>query len=231
LSRLSLPLAGEEREIPLYQSDIEKDLQLVSRNKLAEKITGGLSWPSKMPCPAIGISAYRCKIGSVLAEKEGTTCSECYSRKGHYLFPNVQNKLEERYEGLFHPLWVPSLVFLIRWNAGRYFRLFDSGDVQSVNHMKNICTVARNVPDVSMWMPSREAEIVRACKDDIPPTLTVRLSATMVDGKPPRNWQTTSTVVSDPEKATCPAPQQGGKCGECRKCWDRDEKNIAYALH
>src|ERR1043165_8714434 len=40
--RLSLPIAGE---VPLYQGEMETDLLFVSRNRLAEQITGGLSYP------------------------------------------------------------------------------------------------------------------------------------------------------------------------------------------
>src|SRR5207253_2204665 len=94
LPRLPLPTAGD---IPLYASDLEEDLTTVSRNRLAETITGGLSMISKMPCPSWGISAFRCRVGSVLARTEGTTCSTCYARKGRYSFGKVQAKLEERY--------------------------------------------------------------------------------------------------------------------------------------
>lgn len=208
---------------------MDADLQVVSRNRVAETITGGLSWPGKMPCPSWGISATRCKIGAVLAAMEGTVCSECYALKGHYVFPNVRNKLEERYRGLFHPLWTPAMVFLIRWYADRYFRWFDSGDLQDINHLRNICTVAKNPPDVRFWLPTREADIVRKA-GELPENLVVRLSAHKIDGKPPK-WAQTSTVVSDPKEATCPAPEQGGVCGDCRVCWDPEVKDVAYSLH
>src|SRR5438128_369123 len=132
---LSLPVIppSAEREVPLYTGNVEKDLRRVSRNRLAERITGGLSWPGKMPCPSWGISAMRCRIGAALARRPGTVCHECYALGGHYVFSSVQAKLEERYHGLFHPLWTPAMVFLIRWYASRYFRWFDSGDLQGNN--------------------------------------------------------------------------------------------------
>jgi hypothetical protein len=236
--RTALPLSGDEPriEIPLYDpSRLEEDLKTVGRNRLAEKITGGLSMTTKMPCPSWGISAARCRIGSVLAGVKGSTCESqtCYAKNGTYRFPNVQKKLEERYEGLFSPLWTPAMIFLVRYHCDRYLRLFDSGDVQDVNHMHNICTLARNVPDIRIWMPSREQEVVRACEGEIPENLTVRLSATMVDGPPPSWWPTTSTVVSveEPGEGICPAPENEGQCGECRSCWDRSIANVAYRAH
>jgi len=52
----------------------------------AEAIIGGpLGHPSKMPCPAWGISARACRRGSRLAEKPGTVCAACYARRGHLL--------------------------------------------------------------------------------------------------------------------------------------------------
>src|SRR5438270_11333105 len=42
----------------------------------------------------------------------------------------------------------------------------------------------QNVPDVQFWMPSREAEVVRAFADQIPANLTVRLSGAMGDRPP-----------------------------------------------
>lgn len=126
LSAVTLPTVGG---IPLYRGGLEADLEVVSRRHLAQEITGGLSWPSKMPCPAWGIPATRCRTGSVLARQEGTTCSECYALRGRYTFNSVQAKLEERYQGLFHPLWVPAMIFLIRRHADTHFRWFDSGDL------------------------------------------------------------------------------------------------------
>lgn len=225
----SLPLTSE---IPLYEGNLDEDLLTVSRNREADRITGGLSITTKMPCPSWGIPASRCKIGSVLAQKEGTVCSECYALGGRYRFTNVQNKLEERYQGLFNPLWTPAMVFLIRYFADRYFRWFDSGDLQDANHLKNITTVAEATPDIRHWLPTREAEIVRSV-GEFPKNLTVRLSAHHLDGKPP-NWRTTSTVVTGetPDGSfPCPSQDQGGECGNCRACWSKRIKNVAYQLH
>lgn len=230
LSRISLPLVAG---IPLYRGDVNEDVALVGRHHLAEEITGGLSWPSRMPCPAWGLSASRCKTGAKLAEQEGTTCHECYATKGRYGLDNVQARLERCYEGLFHPLWVPAMVFLIRWHCDEHFRWFHSGDLQDESMLRNICTVARNTADVRHWLPTREYEIVRACKHELPENLLVRVSATKIDGAPPRWWPTTSTVVSGQEwdEGICGAKETDGNCGPCRDCWDHEVPNVAYRLH
>lgn len=227
-------------EVPLYQGDIEADLRVVSRNRLAETITGGLSVTSKMPCPSWGISAMRCRVGQVLAKREGTVCHDCYAMKGTYGFPNVQRKLEERYRGIFHPLWTPAMVFLIRYFCDRYFRIFDSGDLQDENHYRNIITMARSVPDVQIWMPSREIRTIQAVHRELlrlgleyPQNLVARVSAPLIDGEPPLGFPHTSTALSgqEPGEGICPAPENGGECGDCRACWDAGVSNVAYRHH
>jgi hypothetical protein len=219
-------------EVPLYTGDLEADVGVVRRQKLADQITGGLSITQKMPCPSWGISATRCQLGSLLAEKPGTVCNDCYALKGRYRFKNVQAKLEERYQGLFNPLWTPAMVYLIRWHCDRYFRPFDSGDLQGENHLRNIVTIAQAVPDVQMWLPTREAELVRRV-GQFPPNLTVRLSAHQIDGKPP-DWPTSSVVATRSAPAgsyACPSRAQGNSCRDCRECWDQGQEIIAYKLH
>jgi len=45
----------------------------------------------------------------------------------------------------------------------------------------------------------------------------------------PENFENTSTVSST--EGNCPAPKQGNKCVDCRKCWDKSIKNVSYTLH
>jgi hypothetical protein len=232
MARRSLPVVSE---IPLYEGDMEADLKLVSRNQLADRITGGLAKPSKMPTYSWGISATRCQMGQLLVKKPGSVCSECYALKGRYFFPNVQTKLEERYQGLFNPLWTPAMVFLVNYYCDRYFRWFDSGDLQGENHLRNIVTVATATPQVSHWLPTREAGIVRGVENTAA-NLVIRVSGAMVDGGHPTGFEHTSEVVSEarlahPGSMVCPSLDQGGRCGECRACWDADVGSVSYRLH
>lgn len=217
-----------------YHGDIGRDLLVVAKQRLAERITGGLSKPSKMPEMAWGIPATRCKLGNVLAETDGSVCSVCYARKGRYSLGQVKRKLDERYRGLEHALWVPAMVLLIRWYVGRYFRWFDSGDIQSIDHLQNICEVARHTPDVLHWLPTQEHDLVAAFDGDVPENLTIRLSSHMLDGDQPSSWTQTSIVHTGqppPDAHDCPALDQENYCGACRACWHRDVKLISYRRH
>jgi hypothetical protein len=242
-----LPLVTDPPEVPLYAGHLtgrlEEHLRLVSRNRLAETVTGGLSRPGKMPCPSIGLPAKHCRVGSELAKVEGSVChpSVCYAKQRNYKRQGVQDKLDERYEGLFHELWTPSMIFLINYHCDRYFRWFDSGDIASASHLKNMLTVARFTPDVLHWCPSREITTIRDVTRELlqaglawPENFRVRVSSPMVDGAPLPGFTYTSTVVSNAADATCIAQRQKNKCdGEvdnCRACWEK-EGNVSYPLH
>ena len=118
-----------------------------------------------------------------------------------------------------------------------YMRLHDSGDLQSLNHLEKICQVARNLPNIKFWLPTREYQIVSEYKKlhrVFPKNLIIRLSAYMVDSAPPtdiakRSGVLTSTVTTT--NFTCPASNQNNQCNDCRKCWDLRVQNIAYKKH
>ena len=72
-----------------------------------------LSNVSKMPGKSISRSAFKCGVGSKLAEIPGSVCFDCYARKGMYRMANVVNKMEER-EEFFHAIdFVPRMIALL----------------------------------------------------------------------------------------------------------------------
>ena len=196
--------------------------------KEASQIVGGLSKPGKMPCYSINLPATECKTGAKLARVPGTVCYDCYALKNRYRMPVQQNAMGRRLGAITHPLWVQAMTVLI--TGHKYFRWHDSGDLQSVQHLKNIFEVCKNTPDSSHWLPTREAGLMRLMDPDVvPKNLIIRVSATKVDGPAPKWWPWTSTVST--KSKTCPAPDQGGKCRSCRACWSRDIQNVTYAKH
>ena len=199
--------------------------------KEARQITGGLSAPSKMPGPAFNLPASQCITGSKLVKVPGSTCSGCYALKGRYRFKNVQAALNRRLEKLHDPRWIESMVTLI--DNGPVFRWHDSGDVQSVQHLKNIFEVCKRTPGTSHWLPTREARFLRLMDPDVvPENLKIVLSDHMNDQeKPPTWWPYTSGVTTSHDQVTCPASSQGNKCLDCRKCWDRGTKRVIYGKH
>jgi hypothetical protein len=196
----------------------------------ALKLVGGLSKPSKMPGWAYGIPAAECKTGKKLQAVPGSTCHGCYATKGCYVFPVVQAAQYRRLDSIRHPLWVKAMTSLLQSKKSKYFRWHDSGDVQDLKHLFKIFEVARRTPDVQHWMPTREAW-VKPYLNRAPANLVIRFSMPMVDQEAANSWPNTSTVVTDAQKRTCPAPEQDNSCKDCRACWDPKVKNIAYGKH
>ena len=197
--------------------------------KEAREITGGLSKPSKMPGPAHNLPAWNCITGQKLVNISGSVCSGCYAMKNRYRFTNVREAMDRRLQALEDPRWVEAMTALIQ--GEKWFRWHDSGDIQSVQHLKNIFEVCKRTPDTKHWMPTREVKFLSLMDPDvIPPNLIIRMSSHMIDQGPVNFWPWTSTVTSSGNR-TCPAPDQGNECGSCRACWDRSTPNVCYGKH
>ena len=233
---------------------------MINTIKQANKVTGGLSRPSKMPCPAYSIPAETCKTGAKLVNIEGSVCSGCYAMKNNYkrFAKTIKPKLYERYRKLFNEQWVEGMVLLINKQCKNgFFRWHDSGDVQSIEHIKRIVMVCKKTPEVMHWVPTREFRLVKQYIKKygaFPGNLTVRLSAHMIEGKAPEIENLPTSTVSA-NNYNCKAyltdkndnvykPDHFAKlnkaakraidfghCGKCRKCWSKSVKNITYKLH
>jgi len=206
--------------------------------KEIEAQIGSLSAPSKMPCFSFSIPAKRCITGMKLREVANSICSKCYALKGRYVFPNVQNALEQRFAGLSNPNWVSMMVAMIskREKSG-FFRWHDSGDLQSVAHFAAIVEIAKQLPSIQFWLPTREYSIVSEymASNAIPANLTIRLSALMFNAPAPsaiaNRLGLTTSGASSGEDFTCPSSKQGGKCLDCRACWNKSVSNVNYKKH
>jgi hypothetical protein len=209
---------------------------------VARGIAGTLGAPSKLPGASYGIDAKRCIVGSALVKVEGSTCSGCYALKNFYAYwwPAVKAR-HQRQASLTHQLWPEAMVALmldyVRRGGERFFRWHDSGDLQSVEHLERIVGIARAVPELQFWLPTREYGIAAAFLAEggtVPRNLTIRLSAHFV-GAPPRIDRAellklpTSTVhlpgsppvpVSERRADTvaCRAAARDNHCGPCRAC-------------
>lgn len=210
---------------------------MITISNLMESV-GGLSAPSKMPCHGYSIPARRCKVGKKMRKVVGSICSICYALKGRYSFSNVSNALERRFEKISGKSWVKDMIAVIsRVEVSGYFRWHDAGDLQSVAHLRRIVAICHGTPGIRHWLPTREYAVVRKFLEQggkIPPNLTVRLSALMIDGPAPESLAKRLGVQVSGASAsafTCPAPKQGNVCGSCRKCWSKEEFNISYKVH
>lgn len=235
----------EERQRSVGESSTEPSalftkLITLSRSQ-AWEIVGGLSNPSKMPCYAWGIPAITCQIGAKLAAVASSVCAKCYALKGHYRRPKVNAAYQRRLYRFDNPQWIDAMVKLVYWQSAEtgepYFRWFDSGDLQSIEMLREIATVSKLTPEIQHWLPTREYAILRAyLRHEQPPAnLIIRVSAPLVDGPAPQSFGLPTSGVhhqGEVEGLACRASEQKpANCGDCRACWDHGVEHVSYPLH
>jgi len=209
--------------------------------KDAETAVGGLSAPSKMPSYAWSISAKRCNTGSKLAKVKGSVCYNCYALKGRYMFGNVQDALERRFDAWSsnRNRWTDAMIYIMHNKRhivdNQVFRWFDSGDIQGVDMLNDINTVAWASPHIRFWLPTKEYKLVKDYDIDVAPNLVIRVSAPSVD-KEFSGYTHISTVYNKDNLhmangSVCPASNQGNQCGSCRACWNDKVNEVTYIAH
>jgi len=148
--------------------------------------------------------------------------------KGNYTrYPAIKAAQYRRLDAIDNPLWVEAMVTQIK--RQKWFRWHDAGDLQSSEHMAKIIEVCKQTPGTQHWLPTQERQYLPK-PEDVPANLIIRLSAAKVNGTAGNAWSHSSTVVTD-GSASCAAPDQGGKCLDCRACWNKDVKNVSYGKH
>ena len=184
---------------------------------------------SKMPGLSYSLPAWECKTGAKLVKVPGSVCAGCYAMKGNYTrYPAIKAAQYKRLASISKPEWVMAMVIQIK--RQKYFRWHDAGDIQSAEHLQKIFEVCKLTPDTKHWMPTREAQFLKDVNpEEVPDNLIIRMSSHMIDQGPVSFWPWTSTVGS--KTRTCPAPDQAGKCGDCRSCWNKEIPNIEYGKH
>ena len=211
--------------------------------KELEEMVGGLSTPSKMPGYAYGIPAYACKLGAILAKMEGSVCSDCYALKGCYVFTVVKKAQAKRLQILLADMhaWMRAMISLLEKKYARkvgderVFRWHDSGDLQRVEHLSAILQIAKALPSIRFWLPTREQKMVRdyfASGKTFPENLVVRISAQMIgqeNASLPEG--TVGSTVSSGKGFQCPARSQGNACLDCRACWQKSVESVDYSHH
>ena len=209
-------------------------------------IGGDLGKTTKMPSFSFGLSTAACKVGNKLSIVCGSVCEGCYARRLEAFRPTVKLGHERRTSAVHEATrtkagqaaWIDAMVARIGKKVDTnepYFRWHDSGDIQSLTHLKMIAQVAKLLPLINFWLPTKEKQIYSSFlrSHQQPSNLTIRVSSSMIDGKPLVRFNTTSTVHKDeqPHGHVCPAPQQEGECKDCRACWSYKVANISYHKH
>ena len=223
--------------------------------KEAKELIGGLSDASKMPGASYNLNARDCKTGAKLVKVKGSVCAGCYALKGNYVrYQVVPIAQARRLARLENPGWVKAMAKLTA--KGEPFRWFDSGDVQSLSMLIKIVAVAMLNPQQQYWLPTKEYKIVSTYRKQggiVPNNLVIRVSAPMINQRLSDVYGNTSMVITPgtkvgPDVTICDAAhtmKNGrkvetitkenksllGHCGDCRACWNPNNKVTAYPIH
>jgi hypothetical protein len=163
-------------------------------------------------------------------------CSGCYATTGMYNFPAVKAPRASNKEDWQRAEWVQEMVYALRKQT--HFRWFDSGDMYSLELAEKMLKIMTLTPGTKHWLPTRMYKFPKFAKvlDAMQqlPNVMVRFSSDAVDGTFESYHGSTIIPAGTPVPAgvtVCSAPDQGGKCLECRACYAKDVAVIGYVAH
>lgn len=187
-----------------------------------------MSWslPAVEACPG-------CK------NEDGTlvpACSGCYATTGYYRMKAAKNARANNMLVWKEPEWVDVMVFTIK--DQEHFRWFDSGDVYDLELARKIYEIMQRTPNTKHWLPSRTWKIpeLKAVLDNMNalPNVVVRYSSDSITGEYQKGLHGSVIIPSadfETEAYICPATKTHGKCENCKACWDKNVKTVAYVAH
>ena len=200
-----------------------------------------MSNTSKMPCKSWSLEAIATCPASLKPDGDLVdACAICYANKGTYRFKNVKAARQHNREDWKRDDWCEDMIKTI--GDDPYFRWFDSGDMYSLRLASKMSWVMQFTPKTKPWLPTRMSKFDKfdsILKDMANlPNVVVRWSSDSIDGNlfDVRRGLNRSTIIPKGFRNTefldiCPSSKQDGKCGDCRKCWDKMVFNVAYVLH
>ena len=196
-----------------------------------------LSKVSKLPGMSWSLQAGSTCPGSIdpVSKEVLPVCSGCYAKAGCYNFKNTKATREHNRVDWKRAEWVDDMVRLLA--KQKYFRWFDSGDLYHPALAFKIYLIMTKTPHVKHWLPTKCFNIpkIRAVLDRMKllDNVSVRFSAPGIDGSyTDKHGSVVIPYYDDATEATvCGAYTRAGKCGDCRACWDKSVKVIAYPAH
>ncbi len=215
---------------------------------MAAKVPGSnvtlLTNTSKMPSKSWSLPAHKACPAAVTGP--GTICGSCYASKGAYAWKSSQNAQAKRFEWSVRCMRTPegrqefidTMVARIGALHSNYFRVHDSGDLFSPAYVRCWTAIARALPGKRFWIPTRTWRFL-----DRPqwapallelaslPNVTVRPSALYFDDVAPSIAGMAAGTTATTSGYSCPAPDQGNACQDCRVCWDSPDVPVSYHKH
>ena len=197
-----------------------------------------LSKTSKLGTFSWSLAAFDTCPGAKLGNGEvAAACQGCYARGGFYRFGaakrvRAENQIDWKRDG-----WVTDMVKSLAKQT--HFRWFDSGDMYTLELAEKIYSVMVATPHVKHWLPTRMVKFAKFAevigKMRALDNVMVRFSSDSVTGEFIAGVHG-SVIVPAADEApestfVCGAYTRGGKCGDCRACYDKNVDVIAYPAH
>lgn len=196
-----------------------------------------LSKTSKLGTPSWSLEAVETCPGS--ADGNGglvLACQGCYARTGFYVMSTVKAPRIHNREDWKRDEWVADMVLALKKHS--HMRWFDSGDLYDLNLAKKVYQVMQQTPNTRHWLPTRMAKFSKFIATlngmQALPNVMVRFSSDDIDGSYTKGVHGSCIVQSNDaitEAKICSAPTTGGKCMDCRACYDKSVPVIAYVSH
>lgn len=199
-----------------------------------------LGEPSKMPCFTFSIPAMLscpAKVTEPSDDGRKAICAGCYANKKRYKMPIVQNAQHIRWDWVRECMRTPEgrdefvrvMTQAIADQHNNYFRIHDSGDFFTPEYIRCWTRIARNLPDIKFWAPTRTWRFLErpAWRDALLelaslPNMAVRPSALHFGDAPPVIEGLAAGTTAAKDDWNCPAPLQENACGPCRACWEKE---------
>lgn len=199
-----------------------------------------LSRTEKMPGPSWAIPAGAACPFMVIGP--GTICGTiCYATRGRYTDAVHARALWARFEWARTSMqtdygideFVAVMVRAIAATGSEWFRIHDAGDFFSEQYTRAWQRVAAALPSVHFWGPTRswQAPWVAALVElNALPNVTIRPSAILIDAAPPVVAGLAAGTAVSATTWDCPAAENAGRCGDCRRCWTVPEQPTTYHM-
>lgn len=208
-----------------------------------------LSRTTSMPGSSFSLPARQSCPGAFLVP--GSICAVCYADGRHrYRWTSVQHAQVARFQwtraALAAGTFVPVLVGAIAARSEPYFRIHDSGDFFDPTYTLAWRDIARALPAVRFWAPTRSWAREGTLRPDTDPLLealrslaalpnvVIRPSALVLESPAPcvAGLAAGSTVTADPLRVTCPKSRTvPAHCGPCRVCWEEPSLPVTHLRH
>lgn len=202
-----------------------------------------LTTTSKMPSKSWSLPAGDACPAAVFGA--GAICGSCYAAKGAYAWSTTKRAQRERFNWTVRSMRTPEgreefIATMVAAIGTRnpYFRVHDSGDLFSPAYTSAWAEIARRLPTVQFWVPTRTYRFLAMPKWAAAlaelsalPNVTIRPSALHFDAPAPEVPSMAAGTTASKAGFTCPAHSQGNQCGSCRACWDAPSMPISYRKH